>query len=236
MTFLGVLVFTCLVVWATAPFVANHPKVLYGASAILVAVSWAILGGDSAGWLERVLILLIRRCYLPLAVFYAVMFIGVFDERSELRRRLQPVRAAWSIVGCVLVAGHLLTYLALYLPRLADAAGLRFGVVAVVALGIVLTVLVLLLGITSAKAVKRRMAAARWRAVQRWSYVFWAAAYGHLLMVLLPSALAGSSAAISNLNCYTAAFLVYLVMRVRRAVVDSGADSGDASLAPEPHW
>ncbi|MEC4175525.1 hypothetical protein VIN30_03580 [Adlercreutzia sp. R7] len=220
MTFLLVLLATCLVVWATARLVGKCPAVLYVVSLGVAAASWLALLGDMPAGVGRALIMLVRHCYLPLSIFYAVMLIGALGEDSALRRRLQPVRGAWSIAGCLMVVGHLALYLAMYLPRLTSIASLRVNVVAMVALGLVLTVFTVVLGITSVKAVKKRMTAARWKSVQRLSYGFWGATYVHLLMVLLPSAAAGSVAAEVNLSCYTAVFALYLVLRVRRAIID----------------
>ena len=87
-------------------------------------------------------------------------------------------------------------------------------------LALVLFALLLVLGVTSFNAVKRRMRADTWKRVQLLAYPFFGLVYVHLLLMLLPSALQGGAAAQASVAAYTAVFGTYAVLRVTRALLD----------------
>ncbi len=94
--------------------------------------------------------------------------------------------------------------------------------VAALMLALVLFALLLVLGVTSFNAVKRRMRADTWKRVQLLAYPFFGLVYVHLLLMLLPSALQGGAAAQASVAAYTAVFGTYAVLRVTRALLDRG--------------
>ena len=94
------------------------------------------------------------------------------------------------------------------------------NVLAALMLALVLFALLLVLGVTSFNAVKRRMRADTWKRVQLLAYPFFGLVYVHLLLMLLPSALQGGAAAQASVAAYTAVFGTYAVLRVTRALLD----------------
>ena len=111
-------------------------------------------------------------------------------------------------------------YLASYLPRNVLGGAVSPNVMASFAVAVVLLVLLLVLGVTSFNAVKRRMRTDTWKKVQKLAYPFFLLVYVHLLLMLAPSALHGGIAATASVAVYSAVFLAYLVLRLFRAAKD----------------
>ena len=91
---------------------------------------------------------------------------------------------------------------------------------AAIVIAFVLLLLVLVLGITSLRAVKRRMKARTWKRVQNFAYLFYGLVLVHLALMLGPAALSGSRVAQESVVVYAIVFGGYIVARVWRAIVD----------------
>ena len=233
MTFALVLLFVALGCFLFRRLIAAHPGVLYG---FALAVDAAYLAADYLNapfWLWSPLFVLVQKCLLSLALFTVVMYIGCFPRTSRVSFWLRPVRAELSIAACLLAAGHMAAYLGTYVSRL--AVGSAQGNVAVafaVALGLLL--LIVVLGVTSFHAVKRRMPSELWRRVQKWAYPFFGLIYVHLALMLAPSALGGGASAQEALAVYTVVFGVYAVARLHRAFARNEARTmGETALGAE---
>ena len=180
------------------------------------------------------LIYLVRRGFLATAMFVFVMYIGVFPRGSGVRRFLQPLRAPLSIVGCILIMAHIVEYLVSYLPRVLAGSALRANILVAFWLGILLFALAVVLGVTSFTFVKKHMKAAVWKRVQWFAYVFYAAMFAHMCVMLLPSVLKGSSAqAALTTACYVVLFVAYFAARVVRVRLEArkGLKAADLSLS-----
>ena len=168
-------------------------------------------------WLQRTLFLLMQKGTLATAFFVVVMYIGVFDNIDLVKQRLKPTRAALSIMGCILILGHVVKYLLAFLPRMGEMSGSLAGSIW---LAIALFVLMLVLGVTSFQAVKHRMNAQSWIKLQKTAYIFYGALYLHLMLVLLPPALRGSATATESVIVYSVVFVVYAILRIGKAIRD----------------
>lgn len=166
-------------------------------------------------WLQRALFLLMQKGTLATAFFVVVMYIGVFDNFQVVLHRLKPTRAALSIIGCILILGHVVKYLTAYLPRMGALSG---TLAASIWLALGLFVLMLVLGVTSFQVVKRHMSAQGWIKLQKWAYLFYAGMYAHIILILLPPAMQGSAAAVQSVWVYSVVFVLYAVLRVAKAV------------------
>lgn len=219
MNFAVVLALTVLGCFALRRPVHDHPWVLY---VLALGLDAAYLAADGLGapfWLWQPLFLLVQKCYLSLALFVVVMYIGCFPRTSRVSFWLRPVRAELSIAACLLAAGHMAAYLGTYVSMM--MGGTAKGNVAVAfAVALALLVLLLVLGVTSVHRVKRAMTAERWMAVQKWAYGFFGLIYAHLALMLMPAAAHGGLSAQESLAVYTAVFGVYAVTRTSRALAD----------------
>lgn len=220
MTFVIVLACTVAASFALRSPLKACPTAFY---ALAVAVDAVFVVGTFWGMPRAVwsaLFPLVQKCLLPLALFVVVMYIGVLPRTSRPYAWLKPVRAELSIVAWILSLGHMAVYLASYLPRNVLGGAVSPNVMASFAVAVVLLVLLLVLGVTSFNAVKRRMRTDTWKKVQKLAYPFFLLVYVHLLLMLAPSALHGGIAATASVAVYSAVFLAYLVLRLFRAAKD----------------
>lgn len=220
MTFALVLACTVVACFALRNPLKACPMAFY-AAAVLVDV--AFLAGTFWGMPRDVwsaFFVLVQKCLLPLALFVVVMYVGVMPQDSRPCRWLKAVRAELSIVAWVLSLGHVAVYGATYLPRLLTGGRMDANVVASFVVAVVLLALLVVLGVTSFNAVKRRMRTESWKKVQKLAYPFFLLVYVHLLLMLAPSALHGGIAATASVAVYSAVFAAYVVLRLVRAARD----------------
>ena len=166
------------------------------------------------------LYLLMQQATLAMALFVIVMFIGALPPAGKLARMLRPIRTELSILACILVVGHMIVYL-LCIPRLFTGGLVTAQVLCGFIVAVLLTVLLAVLGPTSAESLKRRLGARRWKAIQRSAYLFYGFTYLHLMLVLMPSIEQGVVPAMVTAAVYTVVFAVYAVARVARAVSEA---------------
>lgn len=207
--------------------IRRYPVVFYGL-AIAVCVLFFMsefLSMPRSAWL--VFLMLIQKCMLPLALFVVVMYIGAFPPHSKFNQWLKPIRAELSIIACILALGHMVVYLGSYLPRIMAGGPFSANVMGSFVLALILFVLLLILGVTSFHSVKERMHADTWKKIQKSAYVFFFLVYGHVLLMLLPSALNGGVASVISVGVYSVVFGTYAILRGIRAVNDKQARETD---------
>lgn len=224
MSFVLVLVCTTVAVWLLRAPLMKHPMAFYVLALLLTVLYVSNMFVTYPELVRRGLFLLMQKCTLSLAVFTVVMFIGVFRGDSAVSQGLRPVRAELSILACILALGHMVMYVVSFAPRLLNGSAFDGGFLVFFGTALVLLVLLLVLGVTSFKGVKRRMDANAWRAVQKGAYAFFGLIYVHLVSILLPSALHQGTTARVSIAVYTVLFGAYAVLRIRRAVVDRKAE------------
>lgn len=226
MDFLAVLAVVVAACLALRNPIQRYPAAFYVLAITVDVVFLAGLSGLLPRELWTALLLPVQKCYLALALFVVVMFIGVLPRAGRVSSWLRPVRAQLSILACLLAAGHMAAYLTSYVPRLAkglDNGSLNDNVVASLFVALVLLALVVVLGATSLSFVKQRMRTATWKRIQQLSYPFFVLVYAHLAMMLGPAASNGRESALGSMAVYSAIFAAYVVLRVVRAVLDRRA-------------
>lgn len=162
----------------------------------------------------------VQKGHVGFAMFALVMFVGVFDKGSSVRRLFNPIRAELSIMGALLIIGHFALYLSNYLSMAAAIFSLQINLLISLCIAFVMLILLILLTVTSINQVKQRMTARTWKRVQLLAYVFFGLIFFHLFGYLIGSAMNGSPATLVNLVIYSVVFIAYGVLRVRKAVVD----------------
>ncbi len=219
MTFLITLAATCLFVFICKSLIRKAPYAFYALAVVVVIVFFA---GEFIVYprpVHDVVFLLVQRCNLALALFVIVMFVGVFPRDSFIGRWLRPIRAQLSIIACIVSLGHMVVYVLTYLPRIGIA--IPTNVIVSLIMAVVLFILLILLGVTSFDAVKKRMTAESWKKIQKLAYPFFGLVYIHLMAMLLPAALKGGKAAVLSVAVYSVVFIGYGMLRVIRALLDS---------------
>ena len=224
MTFVLVFAITAILSVALADVIHKVPALFYALAIATVAVLYAgVYGLIDGGWWKP-LIFLVRRCMIALSLFSVVMFIGVLPRDSKFGLRMRSVRGELSIIAFILCLGHMCMYLASYAERAMQGA-LKYNVMTSFVLAIVLFVLLVVLGITSFKVVKKQMHARTWKQVQFLAYPFFALVYVHLIVMLAPSALSRGGQAAVSVVVYTVVFGAYLALRLWRYSADRKLES-----------
>lgn len=208
----------------------KYPWVFY---AVAIALTVLVYLGPKAGvpaWLYRSAIVSNARGIFAFWLFTIVMYMGVLPPDSKLRRRLMPIRAELSIFAGIICVGHVLTYIFIWTFRV-GVEGNRHGLLPSYVVGIILTVLLVVLTVTSFDLVKKAMGGRCWKLVQRFAYLFYVLTYVHIFISTLPAARFGSMNGTIGLVVYGLVTVAYVVLRVRRYVVDNKARAADVPLA-----
>ena len=208
----------------------KHPWVFY---AIAIAVTLAVYFGKVLpipSWLYRLIVIPNARGIFAFWLFAIVMYMGVLPADSTLRRRFVPIRAELSIFAGILCVGHILTYVFIWTFRMINEAT-RYGLLFSYVIAVILTVLLVVLTVTSFDFVKKSMGGKNWKNIQRSAYVFFVLTYAHVIIAILPAAQFGSMNARIGIVVYGLATVAYVVLRVRRYLVDKKARAA-AATAP----
>ncbi|MDR1088346.1 MAG: ferric reductase-like transmembrane domain-containing protein [Coriobacteriales bacterium] len=219
MSFLITLVCTGLVAGLLNKPIKRFPMLFYALALALTAFYlYAFLYGASV-FFWRYVLLPFQRCTIALALFTLVMFVGVLSDTSRLRALFYPLRRELSILGSIFACGHIVAYMTVFLPKVFGGLGqLNPNLTFSLAVSCLLVILLALLTVTSFVAIRKRMSPQSWKRVQLLAYPFFLLIYVHLIVVLLPSALSGAETIAINLVVYTLLFVLYTVLRLRKAL------------------
>jgi DMSO/TMAO reductase YedYZ heme-binding membrane subunit len=195
--------------------IRRMPLVFY-AGAVLAVVAYLFFSVPTTSLLFRPLQDLIQKGQLGFAFFVVVMFVGVLREDSALSRRLAPIRGELSIIGSILICGHFTLLLANYAGLVGHFFKLRPNLMVPLVLSTILLVLLALLTATSLRFVRAVMDGRLWKRIQSLAYVFFGLIYLHILGYLLVPALQGAATARASVIVYSAVFLLYATLRIRK--------------------
>ncbi len=221
MEFAITLIVTTVACFALRNPIRKAPMVFYVLSFVFTALCIAMpyLGLPREIWVF--LHTTMRKCLLPLALFVVVMFIGVLPRTSKASLWLRPIRAELSIIAWILTLGHVVVYFNSYFPRV---GGISANMLASLVVAMLLFVLLILLGVTSFQFVKKKMNHDSWKKLQKLAYPFFILVYVHLLLIFVPSAMAGGIQARINIAVYSVLFVAYIVLRLWRAAKGDAAE------------
>lgn len=118
MRLLITLVVVAVLSWALARPLRSHSMLFYLAAVALAGAGAYLTIAPPAVLPLREVAFVVQKGYVAFALFAVVMMMGVLDKRSAVRRRLQPVRAQLSLLGTILIAGHIGFYAVVYLEIL----------------------------------------------------------------------------------------------------------------------
>ncbi len=200
--------------------IRKAPWVFYILAIVLDVLLLAGAAGHLPAFWRNLLITTMQKGALGMAMFAVVMWIGVLPRDGKASKWLRPIRAELSIIACILIVGHMATYLGAYLVRLFSGAAIKGQVVAALVVALLLLLLILVLGITSFRFVKRHMSAKNWKKLQTLAYLFYGLVFVHMALMLGYSAIQGGTNAIITLVTYAIVFGGYVIARIWRAVQD----------------
>lgn len=205
----------------------KSPVLLYVIATLVAGVAVYLTYHPLPSQLVRSMVFCVQKGYVGFGFMAIVMFVGVFADDSAIRRALAPVRAEFSIVGGILVIGHVVPYAGSYTRMFASLASLRMSVLVSLVIAMVTLALLVVLLVTSFRSVKRRMDARTWKRVQMLAYPFFILAYFHILGYMIVPVRGGSVDAAIALAYYTVAMIAYVALRLRKASADARVLRGD---------
>lgn len=198
----------------------KNPIVFYAVALLISAAGIYFTWNPSSLEIVRTVAYAVQKGHLGFSLFALVMFIGVLNQESKIRRMLTPIRAHLSIMGSIFIVGHFIPYLRSYLGMLETLLSLRVTILFSIVIAMILLVLLMLLTITSFDAVKRRVDARNWKSIQKLAYFFFVFVFMHLIGYLIIPALSGSPSALINCAVYGVILVLYIILRVRRSLLD----------------
>jgi len=198
----------------------KFPLIFYCLAGVIAVIGVYFTLSQHPNTLVRALAFALQKGQVGYAFFTVVMFIGVFDENSSVRRMFNPIRAELSIIGAIVIVGHLLPYGVNYIRLLGQVLSLQLSIQFSLLFACLLVVLLFVLTITSFNAIKQRMSAQIWKRIQMLAYPFYGLIFLHLAGYLIVPALNGSLAPLMNFVIYCLIFIIYTILRVSKAVRD----------------
>ena len=218
MLFLISLCLAAALAWFGAGFIKRNAGPLYllaSASSLgVVSVTHLGLAPDSLLWK------LLSNCAFATALFAVVMYMAVLPRGGRAVKRLLPIRAELSILACILTLGHNLAYGKTYFVMLLTRPERLEGELLWAAIcSLVLIALMLPLMVTSFPKVRKKMKAKAWKRLQRLAYGFYGLTYIHVMLLAVSFLKNGKGEYIFNLLVYSAVFLPYGILRIRKAMM-----------------
>ena len=215
--------------FAGKPAIKRYPVVWYVAVVVIDVVFLTHVVAQLSPVADRILYAYFNRGLLGFGFLVVVMFLGVFDNSSRIRRYLNPIRGELSIIGALLCLPHIVNYLMVYINRLLSGlTGIVNNILVSFVIALVVTVILAVLTVTSFNRVRKAMTPARWKKVQKWAYPFFGLLYVHIVVALGPSAIASSGKAFASVVVYTVLFVAYVALRLWKAARDRKAEAAKA--------
>ncbi|MBR2834497.1 MAG: ferric reductase-like transmembrane domain-containing protein [Coriobacteriales bacterium] len=220
MNFILILACTVAAVFILREPIRRWPYVFYALAIALDILLFACSSMKLPPEITQLIVKLMTRGGLGAALFIVVMYIGVLPRKTSVSRWLRGIRAELSIIACLLIAGHMVYYLLLYCPRFFEGKTVIANILWAIIVGVVMLAFIIVLGVTSFRAIKRYMNIRTWRRLQSGAYIFYALIFVHVICMLGPSAVKGGATAMTNLIVYSVLLIGYMVLRILRARAD----------------
>ena len=202
----------------------KHPAVFYITAAVLTVASVVVTKSDitvSSRFVRDYIIGIFSRGALGAAFWAVVMWAGALPNGSAAIKKLMPIRGELSITAAVLTLAHIVTFGMQYIQNLINGrtgSGNAFrDFVITCILSLAMTLIMLPLTVMSFKAVRSRMNAKTWKKIQRLAYIFYGMIYIHIMVLFVPKAQKGREGYFLSVLAYSAVFIGYAVLRLRKA-------------------
>ncbi|HRR75257.1 MAG TPA: FMN-binding protein [Ruminococcus sp.] len=213
------------------------PEAFYAAAALLTVISIAVLQSDvtiSNKLVKDYVIGIFSRGALGAAFWAVVMWAGALPNGSAPIKKLMPIRGELSITAAILTLSHVVTYGIQYISDILRSrtgsgdARRDFIITSIVCL--IMVLIMLPLTVMSFKKVRKKMNGKTWKKIQRSAYVFYALIFVHILVLFIPKAQKGRDGYFLSILVYSAVFIGYAVMRIRKVYISK--KKPDAKTAP----
>lgn len=201
------------------------------AALVLVDVFWGVMPRAFVGFRSAV-----QQGVVPYALCTVVMFIGVFPAKSRARNRFVPIRGTLSVMAFIFLIPHVAIYVSRYFGRIAAGFSNMNELLTIsLLLSVVLMVLFALLTVTSLGSVRRHMSNKAWVDIQKFAYPLYILIATHAVLALIPSAMAGGSAAALSLAMYFMLSLAYAMLKCWQLVKDANVEKAEKEAHATSH-
>ncbi|MCR4796413.1 MAG: FMN-binding protein [Ruminococcus sp.] len=221
MLFLTALLIAILIAFCLDKPLKKCPAAFYISAAVLTVASVVITQSDidiSSRFVRDNVLGIFSRGALGTAFWAIVMWAGALPNGSAPIKKLMPIRGELSITAAILTFSHIITYGVQYIKNLINGrTGSDFVTTSIVCLAMVL--IMTPLTVMSFKKIRKKMNAKTWKKIQRFAYIFYACIYIHILVLFVPKAQKGREGYFLSVIAYSAVFIGYAVMRIRKYYV-----------------
>ena len=218
MLFLTAILIAVLVAFCLDKPLKKCPAAFYITAAVLTAASVVITQSDvtiSSRFVRDYALGIFSRGALGTAFWAVVMWAGALPGGTAPIKKLMPIRGELSITAAILTFSHIIIYGMMYISNLIKGrTGSDFVITSIVCIAMVL--IMTPLTVMSLKKIRKKMNAKTWKKIQRLAYVFYALIYVHIMVLLVPKARKGRDGCFLSILVYSAVFIGYAVMRIRK--------------------
>ncbi|MDQ0149560.1 hypothetical protein ACFO6R_16370 [Eubacterium multiforme] len=169
-------------------------------------------------FINKYFINIFSRGTISLALFTIVMFTGVLNNSSNIKKKLMSIRGELSIIACIITLGHNILYGMFYFPTFfTNPSKLSTFKLIATSISLLMIILMLPLMITSFRFVRKKMRYKTWKNIQRTAYLFYGLIYIHILFLFIPKLQSGK---FLDLLIYSLIFLSYYPLRIFKYIKD----------------
>ncbi len=169
-------------------------------------------------WFNTYIMEFFKRGMFSTVTFIIVMYLGVFIKHNFVSKRLMQIRGELSIIGCFSIICHNIIFGVVYFPSLIEHPKMMtWRTLSASILTVILLLMMIPMFITSFKCVRKRMKAKSWKNIQRMAYPFFIGIYIHVMILFS----ANVSKFKTSIIIYSIIFGLYVVLRIRKAIVKS---------------
>ena len=218
MAFIISLIVMCGMVLLFDNAIKKAPAYFYIGAFVLNLIAFIIYKNAAlSGFLKNVILAMFTTGYVGIAGFYIVMFTGALNAKGKLIKKLMKIRGELSIISSILMLSHIVIFGPQYIEMAVKNANtingsLLFSIIC----GTILLIQTIYLGITSVKAVRRKMKAKTWKNLQRTAYLFYFLMYIHGVTMQANKCKNADFDAVIIIVAYSCLFFTYVIMRVRK--------------------
>ena len=210
----------------------SKPAVFYISAAVLTAASIIVSQSSitvSSPFIRDYVIGMFSRGALGAAFWAIVMWTGALPAGSAPIKKLMPIRGELSITAAVLTLAHIVTFGMRYITsiingRTGTGSAFRDFVITCI-LSVSMTLIMLPLTVMSFKKIRKKMNAKTWKKIQRLAYLFYAMIYIHIMVLFVPKAQKGREGYFLSILVYSAVFIGYAVLRLRKAYLSKNKEA-----------
>ena len=175
---------------------------------------------------------LLKKGVIAGALFILVMYAIIFPFSKAFRSKLMKLRAELAITASLFTIVHNIVYGRKYFILLFTNIGkLKSYEVFAAILSLLMISLLIPLTITSFMSIRKKMEAKKWKKLQRFSYIFYALLYFHIVLLFSGRILQAKTKYIIDFIIYTLIFALYLILRLNNYIKQNKTISNKKTLS-----